>query len=85
MVPGIHNREFSGREGVDRASTVRAAIEIWIVMDDGNAVPRKADIELEPIGTHLHAAVECRDRVFRGECAPASVRIDERMRRVRFA
>jgi hypothetical protein len=80
MVTGVDGGEFRGRERMNRATAVRAAIEIGIVMDDGYAVAREADIELEPIGTRLHAAIERRDRVFGAECAPAAVRVDERIR-----
>jgi hypothetical protein len=49
-------------------------------MDDDDAIARKADIELEAVGSEREAVIERRDRVLRAKGRSAPVCVDKRPR-----
>ena len=66
--------ELRGRPGFDRPVRAGAAIEVGIVMQDGHAVARDPDIELQAVGACRDSEIERGERVFRAECPATPVR-----------
>src|SRR5207249_3281544 len=60
-------------EGLHQAPTVRRAVDVGIVDDDGDAVARDANVELERVGADRYSLVQRCDRVFRCPGAVAAV------------
>jgi hypothetical protein len=70
---GIDRRQLGGCPRPHRAGPARRAIERRVVTDDGDAVRREMDVELEPVGARGDSQVERGDRIFRAQRAPAAM------------
>jgi hypothetical protein len=78
VIAGVDARQLAGGERIDRTLPIGGAVERAIVDDDGDAVARQLDVDLEAVGAERKTVVERRHGIFRGQQRAAAMRKHQR-------